>query len=85
MSATPHLPRCEVWLHAGGMSEILDSARAGPSFASAGLRAEARRGLLFLAVGSLGLAADATVLSLLQALGAGRPAARAASDRKSVV
>lgn len=61
------------------MSGLADTARAGPSFASAGPRAEARRGLLFLAVGSLGLAADATVLSLLQALGAGRPAARAAS------
>lgn len=61
------------------MTQMADSGRARPSFASGGRRAELRRAALFLAVGGLGLAADAAIFSALQGLDASRPAARAAS------
>lgn len=61
------------------MTEMADSGRARPILASGGPGAELRRVALFLAVGGLGLAVDAALLSLLQALDVSRPAARAAS------
>ena len=62
-----------------GMTQMADSGRARPSFASGGRRAELHRAALFLAVGGLGLAADAAIFSALQGLDASRPVARAAS------
>ena len=61
------------------MTQMADSGRARPSFASGGRRAELRRAALFLAVGGPGLAAHAAIFSALHGLDASRPAARAAS------